>query len=215
MRFFLVCLALVAIFIGSYLLFGDYFESLLAGDDAVAWLRSWGQWAWLIAIALLLTDVVLPIPATAVLATLGIIYGPLIGGLIGCAGAFLAGSAAYLACRALGHRAARWLLGHAGFERSRDFFLRTGGWTIALSRWMIILPEILSCLAGLTRMPARLYFTALLCGTIPMCFTYAWIGHQSDRPLLAICLSAAVPVLLWPVARWTLSARRARVKAQP
>jgi len=209
MRFFLFCLALVAAFIGSYLLLGDYFESLLAGDEAVAWLRTWGQWAWLVAIGLMLADVVLPIPATAVLATLGIIYGPIVGGLIGAAGSFLAGAAAYLACRALGPRAARYVLGGAGFDRSREFFLRTGGWTVALSRWMIILPEIISCLAGLTRMPARLYFTALACGAVPMAFTYAWIGHsQSDRPLLALSLSAAIPVLLWPLARALLARRK-------
>lgn len=201
MRFFFLCLLMVALFAGSYLLWGDQFESLLAGGESEQWLRSWGPWAWLVAIALMMTDIVLPIPATAVLATLGIIYGPIVGGLIGCAGSLMAGSAGYLACRAMGRRAATWMLGDAGFARSHAFFATSGGWAVALSRWMIILPEMISCLAGLTRMPARLYFTALICGTVPMCFTYAWIGHaQSNRPILALSLSAAVPVLLWPLA---------------
>ena len=201
MRFFLLCLCFVAIFIASYLLWGDRFESLLAGEQAVTWLRTWGDWAWIVAIALMMTDILLPIPATAVLATLGIVYGPVVGGLIGCAGSFLAGSVGYLMTRALGKRAAMWLLGEKAFARSHAFFVRSGGWAVALSRWMIILPEMISCLAGLTRMPARLYFTSLLCGTVPMCMTYAWIGHsQSDRPFLALSLSAAVPVLLWPLA---------------
>jgi uncharacterized membrane protein YdjX (TVP38/TMEM64 family) len=209
MRFFLVCLALVALFIGSYLVWGDRFESLLAGKEAVAWLRSWGLWAWLVAIALMMADIILPIPATAVLATLGIVYGPVVGGLIGCAGSMLAGSVGYLACRAMGRRAAVWMLGESGFEKSHAFFVRSGGWTVALSRWMIILPEMVSCLAGLTRMPARLYFTALACGTVPMCFAYAWIGHaESDRPVLALSLSAAAPVLLWPVMQMSARFRK-------
>lgn len=210
MRFLLLCLMLVALFIASYLLWGDQFEAILAGEEAVTWLRNWGAWAWLVAIALMMTDIILPIPATAVLATLGIVYGPVVGGLIGCAGSFLAGSAGYLICRALGKRAALWVLGQEGFVKSHAFFVRSGGWTVALSRWLIILPEMISCLAGLTRMPARLYFTALACGTVPMCFTYAWIGHaQSDRPVLALCLSAAVPVLLWPLATMWLRKREA------
>jgi len=209
MRFFLLCLLLVAIFIGSYLLWGDRFEAMLAGGEAEAWLRSWGPWAWLVAIALMMADIVLPIPATAVLATLGIIYGPIVGGLIGSAGSLLAGTTGYVACRSMGKRAALWMLGDTGYTRSSAFFVHSGGWAVALSRWMIILPEMISCLAGLTRMPARQYFTALFCGTIPMCFTYAWIGHsQSNRPILALSLSAAVPVLLWPLANMLLNKRK-------
>lgn len=213
MRFFLLCLSLVALLIASYLLWGDRFEALLAGEEAVNWLRNWGAWAWLVAIALMMTDILLPIPATAVLATLGIIYGPVVGGLIGSVGSYLAGSVGYLVSRGLGRRAALWLLGEEGFAKSHAFFVRSGGWTVALSRWMIILPEMISCLAGLTRMPARLYFTALACGTIPMCFTYAWIGHaQSDRPVLALSLSAAVPVLLWPLAKMWLRQREGKAR---
>ena len=199
-------MALVALFVASYLIWGDTFEAMLAGGEAVAFLRNFGGWAWLVAVLLIMSDVLLPIPATAVLATLGIIYGPILGGVIGCAGSLGAGAVAYLVCRSLGDRAAHWLLGKDGFQRSHAFFTRRGGWTVALSRWMIILPEMISCLAGLTRMPARLYFTALACGSVPMCFTYAFIGHHygAERPLLALSLSAAVPVLLWPVAQMLL-----------
>lgn len=206
MRFLLTCMTLVALFIASYLIWGDTFESLLAGGEAATFLRRFGGWAWLVAILLILSDVILPIPATAVLATLGIVYGPWLGGVIGCAGSLGAGTLAYLVCRGLGDHAARWLLGEKGFQRSNAFFTRCGGWTVALSRWMIILPEMISCLAGLTRMPARLYFTALACGSVPMCFTYAFIGHHygTERPLLALSLSAAVPVLLWPIAQMLL-----------
>jgi len=81
MRFFLVALSLVAMFIVSYLIWGDYFEHLLVGEKAADYIRSFGVWAWLIVIGLFIADVVLPIPATAVLATLGIVYGPWLGGL--------------------------------------------------------------------------------------------------------------------------------------
>ena len=208
MRMLITSLTLVALFIASYLIWGDYFETWLAGDDAVEQLRTYGPWAWLVAVGLIVTDVALPIPATAVFATLGIIYGPVVGGLISCVGAIAAGSVAYLLCRGLGRRAAFWLLGEEGYQRSHDFFNRAGGWAIVLSRWMIILPEMISCLAGLTRMKARAYFTSLICGVVPMAFTYAYIGHAgADRPVLAICLSAAVPVLLWPLAQMWLKRR--------
>lgn len=211
MRLFLTSLALVAVFLLAYVLWGDRFEQLLAGERAVEHLRSYGALAPLAAIGLLIGDLLLPVPATAVLATLGILYGPVVGGLIGSVGTFLAGTAGYALCRALGRRAARFLLGERDLARSQRFFSVAGGWTVALSRWMIILPELVSCLAGLARMPARQYFLALACGTVPMSFTYATLGAAgSERPVLALTVSAAVPVLLWPVARWILLRRAGR-----
>jgi uncharacterized membrane protein YdjX (TVP38/TMEM64 family) len=63
---------------------------------------------------------------------------------------------------------------------------------------MIILPEMISCLAGLARMPAGRFFAALACGSIPLGFAYAAVGSMgSDRPILALAVSASVPVFLW------------------
>ena len=198
MRSAITCVVILALLVGSYLAWGDEFEALLAGEGARHWLSSFGPWTPAAAILLMISDVVLPVPATAVMAALGVIYGPWIGGLIGAAGSFLAGTAGYGLCRALGERAARWLLGRGGFDRARGFFGSAGGWMVALSRWMIILPEMISCLAGLARMPAGRYFAALACGSIPLGFAYAAIGaYGSGRPLLALAASAALPVLLW------------------
>ena len=44
-------------------------------NDAVLMLREYGSWAWALGIALIWADLVLPIPQTAVIAALGIIYG--------------------------------------------------------------------------------------------------------------------------------------------
>ena len=55
-------------------------------NDAVLTLRTYGSWAWAVGIALIWADLVLPIPQTAVIAALGIIYGTLLGGLLGSLG---------------------------------------------------------------------------------------------------------------------------------
>ena len=105
----------------------------------------------------------------------------------------------------LNERAARFLVGERGMELGLQFFQRNGGWVIALSRWTILLPELLSCYAGLMRMAPKQYFAALLCGTLPMSFTYAWLGSTEtaqDNKLLALAISAAVPVFLWGGWSW-------------
>ena len=129
-------------------------------------------------------------------------YGPLLGGVIGTLGTFAAGTTGFLLCRVLNERAARFLVGEQGMELGQRFFANQGGWVIALSRWTILLPELLSGYAGLVRMPARDYFAALFCGTAPMSFTYAWLGAAAENKLLTLGLSAAVPVMLWGAWRW-------------
>ena len=44
-------------------------------NNAVLSLRNWGSWAWAVGVGLIWADLRLPIPQTAVIAALGIIYG--------------------------------------------------------------------------------------------------------------------------------------------
>ena len=199
MRILLTGLVASAIMIGSFLLWGGEFE-LLFTEEGVP--KTLGPNGWLLVVGLLILDVFLPIPATAALATLGMTYGPWIGGLYGCLGTFLAGALGYGMCRLANERIARFLVGEAGLAMGKRLFRNSGAWAIALSRWTILLPELLSCFAGLVRMPAKTYFAALACGVVPMSFAYAWLGSTKtaqNNPLLALGLSAAVPVLLWAI----------------
>ncbi|MGH8185233.1 MAG: hypothetical protein ACREUC_01610, partial [Steroidobacteraceae bacterium] len=64
-------------------------------NEAVLMLHEYGSWAWALGITLIWVDVILPIPQTAVIAALGIIYGTLIGGLLGSLGLITGGLLGY------------------------------------------------------------------------------------------------------------------------
>ena len=199
MRILLTGLVASAIMIGSFFIWGGEFELIFAEEGVP---KTLGPNGWLLVVGLLMLDVFLPIPATAALAALGMTYGPWLGGLYGCLGTFLAGALGYGMCRLANERISRFLVGEVGMAMGKRFFRRSGPWAIALSRWTILLPELLSCFAGLARMSAKTYFAALLCGVIPMSFAHAWLGSTEtaqEHPLLALGLSAAVPVLLWAI----------------
>src|SRR5262245_21513617 len=51
-------------------------------NDAVLTLRAYESWAWAVGIALLWADLLLPVPQTAVIAALGVVYGTLVGGFL-------------------------------------------------------------------------------------------------------------------------------------
>jgi uncharacterized membrane protein YdjX (TVP38/TMEM64 family) len=146
----------------------------------------------------LIADLFLPLPATLIMSALGYIYGPLVGGLISAAGSFASGLLAYWLCRMLGDNAATWLLGKKEYERGKKLSARIGGWVVALSRWLPVFPEVVACMAGLTRMPVRYFYLALASGSVPLGFTYAIIGNSGvENPALAIGLSAGLPPLIW------------------
>jgi uncharacterized membrane protein YdjX (TVP38/TMEM64 family) len=189
----------VALFLGApFFLWGDQLEQLFAREGTVEWLREFGALAWLTALGLLIADLALPIPAAAIMAALGILYGPLWGGLLAAAGSVASGLVGYGLCRYLGRPFALWLNGHKALAEGERLFARTGGWTVVLSRWLPILAEVIACMAGLTRMRFSLFLGALLCGSLPLGFAFAAIGHLgAERPLLTLGLSVILPALLW------------------
>lgn len=198
MRLFGWFLLLALIVLIPFLIWGSGFERTFSQEGAVAWLTGYGRWAGVAGIVLLISDLFLPIPATAVMAALGFVYGPVAGGLIATLGSFLSGALGYLLCRWFGRPVAVRLLGPKDLMDGERLFARVGGWLVVLSRWLPVFPEVIACMAGLSRMPPLPFFAALACGSAPLGFAFAMIGHAGvDHPVLAIALSAGLPPLLW------------------
>jgi uncharacterized membrane protein YdjX (TVP38/TMEM64 family) len=178
-------------------------------NDAVLMLREYDDWAWAVGIALVWADVVLPVPQTAVIAALGIVYGRLLGGLLGSLGLITGGLLGY----GLVFTSARRLLQR--FTRSRSLarmesvFERSGAWAIVLTRSLpYSVPEAVVFLAGLAAMPIPKFVAALTVGSVPTAFAFAAIGAGwADQPILAIAVSYALPILLLPVALYLMRLR--------
>ena len=213
MRFLAVFIVLALLFSVPFLLLGDAFQERISADGRVSsWIEDYGSWAWMVGVLLLAADLVLPVPSTAVMSALGLVYGAFLGGLIGSVGSILSGCLGYGICRSLGRRAAIRIAGEKDLRRGERLFASVGGWVVALSRWLPLLPEVVACMAGLTRMPPTQFLLALVCGTLPLAFTFAAVGERGvDSPVLALLLSAALPVVLWPLAQWFLKRRAAAV----
>jgi uncharacterized membrane protein YdjX (TVP38/TMEM64 family) len=167
----------------SWMIWGGGLENRFSLEGSVMWLKAAGPWAWAAGIGLLVADLVLPVPGTVVMSALGFVYGMWFGGLVAAAGSMLAGLAGYGVGRCFGERTARRWLGDRDYEKGRLLFGRGGGWLVALSRALPILPEVMACTAGLVRMPFRKFVAALACGSLPL------------------ALSVVIPAGLWAVAR--------------
>lgn len=203
-RLSVIFLVLALLVIAPFLIWGDSFEQAMSLEKTVTWLRSTGKWAWAAGLGLLIIDLFLPILGTVVMSALGLVYGWFWGGLLSAFGSVGAGLLAYGLSRKLGRRAVSLLAGREGLaEGERLFGGETGGWLVAFSRWMPVLPEVVACLAGISRMPFKRFLAALCAGSFPLGFVFAWIGETgNERPMLALILSAGLPPLIWGLFRW-------------
>jgi uncharacterized membrane protein YdjX (TVP38/TMEM64 family) len=202
MRLLLWFVGLMALILMIWAMWGGAWEARFDLEHSAETLGGAGPLGCLVAWALLVADVVLPVPGTVVMSAAGWVYGAMIGGTVAATGTFLAGLAGYGLGRLFGERGARLLLGEKDLARARSWFSRSGGWVVCLSRALPLLPEAVACTAGLVRMPFRRFCAALACGSVPMGFVFAAIGASGhDCPGLAIGLSLLLPVALWGGAR--------------
>ncbi len=207
-RLYRIVFVLVLVMLIPALLFEDEVDAYFGGEAGLNRLRQFGGWAWLAGIGLIVSDLIAPVPATAVIAGLGMIYGPILGGLIGGVGSTLAGLVAYGGCRALGPGVANRLVGEADLGMLRRFFEKYGLWAVALSRWMPLLPESLCCLAGLARMRSGPFVASLACGSFAMGFAFGALGQAYlDRPSAGLLISAAIPLAVWPPVHYLMRRR--------
>jgi uncharacterized membrane protein YdjX (TVP38/TMEM64 family) len=181
-----------------FFMFGEQIEQVFAGDGVVSWLQSFGSLAWVAAVGLLIADLAIPVPTTAVMAALGMVYGPLLGGVIAGLGSIISGLVGYTLCRNLGRPFALLLSGEKGLAEGEKIFQNIGGWIVAMSRWLPVVSEVVACLAGLSKMRFSMFLTALICGSVPLGFLFSTIGHiGGEHAMLTLILSALLPFILW------------------
>jgi uncharacterized membrane protein YdjX (TVP38/TMEM64 family) len=179
-------------------------------NETVLTLRQYGSWAWAGGIALICADLLLPVPQSSVVTALGIIYGVAIGGVVGAVGMITAGMLPYGLMRTSARPLIVRLAGEPALSRMQVFFERAGAWAVVLTRSLpYSVPEAIVCLAGLAGMPLRKFFLAMVLGSVPAAFVFAWIGAGwADQPLVALVISYVVPILMLPLVLHLLRRQR-------
>ena len=178
-------------------------------NDAVFMLREYDSWAWAVGIGLIWADLVLPVPHTAIIAALGIIYGTVVGGLLGSVALITSGILGYAVMRTSARRLVDRLVGRRFRSKTEILFDRSGIWAIVLTRSLpYSVPEAIVFLAGLAGMPLGKFAMAMTVGSVPTGFAFAAIGAGwADQPILALIVSYFLPVLLLPIVLYVMRPR--------
>lgn len=200
LKMMVVFLTLALVFAVSFYFFGEQAETVFSQERCIRWFANHKNAGWIFGMGLLVSDILLPVPATGIMAALGAVYGLVPGSCISFAGSMLAGLAGYGAARLPGKKAVRYLATDPEMERFKAFFDRYGGYAVILSRTVPILPETISILAGLSRMEFPRFLAALAAGTLPVSVLFTWMGTgQGLGQPAGILLAVVLPVLAWPL----------------
>lgn len=207
---------------GLFALFSSLFAlnlyfGWITPENLQAWLttlqnsRDAGFWITWAVILLLSIDSILTVPTLTTVALAGFFLGPLHGGLVASVGLMLAGSICFFGSRYGGTGLFQKMIAGEEAQRLADWFHRTGGLALILSRALPMFPEVLSVLAGVSGIRASLYFLYFGLGSIPYAFLVAWAGSEStlNSPWPVLTIGIGVPAVAWLV--W-YGARRLKAK---
>lgn len=172
-RYWLVVGAMLTVFL---ILFGlvEWLQVPLLTDPS-AWLNRGGVVAALVGVALLIADVILPVPSSLVMIAHGALFGVALGtllSLIGSVGAALTGFA-------LGRRGGVWLERIVSPEeraKVEQMLERWGALAIVVTRPVPLLAETTAIMAGASAMSWQRVTAASFAGSLPMALLYALTG---------------------------------------
>lgn len=177
------------------------------------WMADAGWKGAVIGVALLIGDVMLPVPSSVVMTLHGVAFGPWWGTVYSTAGS--------MGCAWIGYELGR-RLGTGGIDRvgaspddvsfAEKFFDRFGPYAVILSRPVPLFAEVVTCLAGMQKMPAMKFGTAAFCGTLPLSAVYAvWGARNGDAHTLlpTLVIAVALPVIGWAILAFMTRSRHA------
>lgn len=141
-------------------------------------------------LALLVVDVLLPVPSTPLIVLAGTALGVPGGVALAVAGSMGSSAAAY----ALGRFARPWLVRKVvTLEELHDMsrWWRTfGPWLFGVARGVPMMAETVGVSAGVSRTPFRTFFWYTLLGTVPICVAYVVAGSYAETVEQIVMISA-------------------------
>jgi uncharacterized membrane protein YdjX (TVP38/TMEM64 family) len=159
---------------------------LLHGDvlGLRTWIAQFGLWAPLVSLLLMIIQAIAaPIPSILITGANGLLFGPLLGGLLSIVSGTVAAAVCFLLARGLGAPWVARLVPAAVLQRTNAFMARHGTAAVLIARLLPVVPfDPISYVAGLTNMRLSAFCWATLVGQIPAGMTYAYLGQEIDRP---------------------------------
>jgi len=201
-RWLLLVVGVLALFLAGFLVAGAF--SVPPLDDPASWLSGGGVLAGVGGVALLVADVVLPVPSSLVM----VVHGALFGVVLGTALSLLGGVGSALAGYGLGRVGGPPLLRSVCSEAERDhaglLVRRWGLLAVTATRPVPLLAETVAVVAGASRLGLVRTTVAAAAGSLPGALLYSVAGSSdggAPSGLVVFAIVIAIAASLWMLGR--------------
>ncbi|HEY8369234.1 MAG TPA: TVP38/TMEM64 family protein [Thermodesulfobacteriota bacterium] len=178
---------------------------LLAGDTQGlrAYLLDFGPWAAAVSALLMVAQAIIaPLPAFVITLANGLVFGPVLGGLLSWSSALVGAWVCFGISRSLGRPAAERLVGRAALGTADAFFRRYGVQAIVVARLVPFVPfDPISYAAGLTAMSQGRFLLGTGLGQLPATALYSWFGGRAADTVDILFGVLAVTAAAWLLGR--------------
>lgn len=171
-------------------------------EDPAPWMTG-GVGAGVAGVGLLVIDVLLPVPSSAVMLLHGALFGAVLGTALSVVGSVGATLVAFAIGRRGGPLMAR-LVSEGERRRADALFQRWGVLAIVVSRPMPLLAETVAILAGTTALSWPRALTAAVVGCLPAAVVYGVVGASVatlESGVVTFVAVMAVAAITWWVGR--------------
>jgi len=118
-----------------------------------------------------------PIPSEIVLLAAGIIWGFIMGGIMGVIGSMVAAILCYYVSKKGGRPIAEKFVGVSALNMADDLIQKYGTGAIVVARFLpFVAFDPISYASGLVEMDVKKYSLGTFLGSIPRAFFYSWLG---------------------------------------
>lgn len=179
----------------------------LSAEQIAETIRSWGAWAMIGSILLMVGHSLVPLPSEFIAIANGIVFGFLVGAMITWIGAMLGAILAFALSRWLGRRFVQAILPARYTVAIDEWTKEQGSQVLLVSRFLPVVSfNLINYAAGLTSVSWWTFLWTTGLGILPLTFLMVYAGEQmmSGRwgtALYLIAACVAVSLLAYVIAR--------------
>lgn len=200
-------LALLALLFGGIIVFylarGDLTQILpigLSAEQIANTIRSWGAWAMIGSVLLMVAHSFVPLPSEFIAIANGIVFGLIVGTMITWIGAMLGAILAFALARWLGRQFVQAILPARYTAAMDEWTIEQGAPVLLVSRFLPVVSfNLINYAAGLTTVSWWTFLWTTGLGIAPLTLLMVFAGEQmmSDkRELTFILIAACIAVIL-------------------
>ena len=194
----LLCIAAAAVAATWFWLPRSVAPPALTMEDIEAWIRSLGAWGMLGSVVLMIAHSFLPFPAEVIALANGMVYGPMVGGVLTWVGAMLGAATAFGLVRKLGAPALIRLLSPRRQRQLDQWSHDRGALALLLLRLMpVVAFNLVNFGAALTRVSWWTFVWTTGVGILPMIILLVVAGDRIMQEPNWVWWLLVPAVLIW------------------